>query len=361
MRFLIYIADQSVPSGGTNVALQIVSVLNHEGFSALPLFGGRRCHYTGGTTVIDGVYSRDFREPAPLGLRGKAKAGLRHLKWAFRAASGRGHKPNEPVDLRPDDVLVVPDYALSWAGVQCPGVTKVAMVQGMGPLFLGLPPEQTVLQDAFKATIATSRACLDVVHMMGLPHPGAITLAVSHPDLRFQARKSRRIAYMPRKLPAVSRAVVTALSRRPELQGYDFVAIDKMSRDEVVAVLNDALFFLSFVDVEGFGLPAAEAMLAGCVVIGFVGVGGAEFYTPSTGVVVPDGDAVALFEAVRQTVLEYESAPARLDALRHHASREIETRYTEDAFRQSVVSAFGNIRNALLEERGRTGTPAARR
>lgn len=347
MRFLIYIADQSWPSGGTNVAVQTVSILNEEGFEALALFGGRRCHYTGGSTFIEGVYSHRFSNPPTASIIGKVSESIKDLKGAIDASIGVGQKPNRHIDLRPDDVLVVPDYTLKWAASQCAGIAKVAMVQGMEPLYMGWPSDRYSLHKDFQATITTSQACWDAAFMMGLPDPKPIRLAVAHPGLNYRANKSRKIAYMPRKMPYLSRAVVAALAGLTELEGYEFVAIDRMRPEEVSNVLADSLVFLSFVGLEGFGLPAAEAMLAGCLVIGFVGVGGAEFFTPQTGVVVSDSDAVKMVSAVRATLKEYESDPRRLDSLRNYASRYIETTYTEAAFRKSVVAAFSEIRASL--------------
>ncbi|MGR3527364.1 MAG: glycosyltransferase [Paracoccaceae bacterium] len=347
MRFLVFIADQSLPSGGTNVAVQIVSILNEEGFEALALFGGRRCHYTGGSMFIEGVYNHRFSNPPPKGIKGKVSESLRDLKSAINATIGVGQKHNLHTNFRPDDVLVVPDYTLKWAASQCAGLAKVALVQGMEPLYMGWPSDRSSLPKDFEATITTSQACLDAAIMMGLPDPKPVRLAVAHPGLQYQAKKSRKIAYMPRKMPHLSRAVVAALSGLAELEGYEFVAIDRMRPEEVSNVLADSLVFLSFVGLEGFGLPAAEAMLAGCIVIGFVGVGGAEFFTPQTGVVVSDGDAVKMVASVRATLKEYESDPRRLDSLRNDASRYIETTYTEAAFRQSVVSAFSEIRESF--------------
>ena len=278
---------------------------------------------------------------------GKVSKSIRGLKAAINASIGVGQKPNLHTDLRPDDVLVVPDYTLKWAASRGVGLAKVAMVQGMEPLYMGWPSDGSNLHKDFQATITTSQACLDAAFMMGLPDPKPVRLSVAQPGLRYQAKKSRKIAYMPRKMPYLSRAVVAALSGLAEMEGYEFVAIDRMHPEEVSNVLADSLVFLSFVGLEGFGLPAAEAMLAGCLVIGFVGVGGAEFFTPQTGVVVSDGDAVKMVAAVRATLKEYESDPRRLDSLRNYASRYIETTYTEAAFRQSVVAAFGEIRESF--------------
>jgi glycosyltransferase involved in cell wall biosynthesis len=42
--------------------------------------------------------------------------------------------------------------------------------------------------------------------------------------------------------------------------------------------LKESLLFLSFVNGEGLGLLAVEAMSCGCVVVGYDGMGGKEFF-----------------------------------------------------------------------------------
>ena len=62
-------------------------------------------------------------------------------------------------------------------------------------------------------------------------------------------------------------------------------------------------------------------------------LGGAEFFsTRTTGVPVEEGDVAALVVAVEQVIEEYAREPARLDAIRRHASEVVNARYSVEAF-----------------------------
>ena len=54
--------------------------------------------------------------------------------------------------------------------------------------------------------------------------------------------------------------------------------IDGMNLDEVAQLLAKSKIFLSFSELEGFGLPPVEAALAGNLVIGYTGEAGREYW-----------------------------------------------------------------------------------
>lgn len=79
------------------------------------------------------------------------------------------------------------------------------------------------------------------------------------------------VAYMPRRGFALVRR---AMRKNPLL---DFTGLDGLCERDVAAGLNRAGFFLATAVGEQFGLPALEAMAAGCVVLSVPVKGGREY------------------------------------------------------------------------------------
>src|SRR5206468_6893511 len=105
------------------------------------------------------------------------------------------------------------------------------------------------------------------------------------------------------------------------LESWEVVEIADMTEADTARVLRESAVFLSSGHPEGFGLPAAEAMSAGCVVIGYHGYGGREFLTEDHGFPVAVGDVVAFADAVAQVLDELERRPAALERRVERAAR----------------------------------------
>ena len=80
----------------------------------------------------------------------------------------------------------------------------------------------------------------------------------------FQPAKKRQIALMPRKKDADMKQVLGLLRYRGKLDGFTAVEIHDKSEAETAEILRDSMIFLSFSELEGWGLPPMEAMACGC-------------------------------------------------------------------------------------------------
>jgi len=101
-----------------------------------------------------------------------------------------------------------------------------------------------------------------------------IDVGISIPDDFFfdgSRKQDNRIAYMPRR----GYPCVRSCMRRNA--SHDFAPIDGLSELEVARRLKSAGIFLATAVGEQFGLPALEAMAAGCLVISVPVKGGMEF------------------------------------------------------------------------------------
>ena len=83
---------------------------------------------------------------------------------------------------------------------------------------------------------------------------------------------------MPRKNKIHSDIVINLLSSQSFLKGWKIIPISGVSNADVVRILSRSKFFLPFGHPEGFGLPIAEALSAGCSLVGYHGLGGKELF-----------------------------------------------------------------------------------
>ena len=154
------------------------------------------------------------------------------------------------------------------------------------------------------------------------------------------ARKRRLISFMPRKRRNDVETVIQLLRRSSALEGWEFLPIEGMSEAEVAHVLGETAIFLSFSDREGFGLPPAEAMVAGCYVIGFTGDGGREFMTPDVCSPVEDPDLRGFVNEVERIAGEWHDGDGFMSEQRARARENISSRYNKARMRAAVEQVF---------------------
>lgn len=151
-----------------------------------------------------------------------------------------------------------------------------------------------ILIDPTVALLACWPQALDYIGERAGRPPIAVGIAISD-CFRFDGRPKRAgdVAFMPRRGAAIAEAARLAC---PDL---NFVAIDGAGEAQAAAIMKRSEYYLATAVAEGFGLPALEAMAAGCVVVSVPTVGGMLY--------LRDGDTAVIATA--------EAVPARLAAL----------------------------------------------
>ena len=164
--------------------------------------------------------------------------------------------------------------------------------------------------------------------------------ALYHPP---RGMKQRRIVYMPRKRRDDAASVLALLSLRGSLEGWDIVAIDGRSETETAELLRTAKLFLSFSSQEGFGLPPVEALACGCIVVGYHGFGGREYFHPPFATAIENGDIGGFARTVEATVHIADNDPQHADSIMATASRFVFENYSLEAEKRDLLNAFAPL------------------
>lgn len=167
--------------------------------------------------------------------------------------------------LAPDDpILFSLPHDHEWLAAT--GHPLIFHCQGTDPLI------DPVLADPAVLTLTCWQQAHDYVSERGQRAP--IEVGMSIADTFFyagQRKHEQRVATMPRRGAEYAQQAEKAC---PQLQ---FVAIDAATEDDVALALQQSNYFLATAVGEWFGLPALEAMAAGCVVLSVPVIGGREY------------------------------------------------------------------------------------
>lgn len=339
-RYLFLCPDRTSASGGIAVIYDVVALLNKSGYSAAVVHNGPGAGYPDYPEPVPMFYTRTvwqtyWRHSGP-----KAKLKMARERVASMA------RQLQPLDLKSTDVIVAPEFQLAEAIEAFKGFPVVVFVQNPFALMMsyqravqrGMPPQSHV-----KYWLGIADVCRTHMSVLGLEPSAIFPVTMKPHEFPFQEKKQRLITYMPRKRPWEAAVISEALIRRNKILDYRIEALDNMPRSEVAAKLAESRFFISLLQLEALGFPAAEAMASGCIVIGFDGLGTAEYFDNTSGVPVTEGDVASVVESVERAVAEYETDPTRFDAMRSIASKRINERYSVEAFKSGVLDAWKKL------------------
>ena len=161
---------------------------------------------------------------------------------------------------------------------------------------------------------------------------------------------SKSIAYMPRKNFSHSHVFVELVKSQAWFQNscWSFVPIVNKSLSDVSSILSSSSLFLSFGYPEGFGLPLAEAIASGCMVVGYDGIGGREISDLckpfDVFIPVPFRDFHLFSKCLHNAIDSYDlSVSSSLEFRLAEASRLILSRYSKQSMVDSVKLAIEHI------------------
>lgn len=246
-----------------------------------------------------------------------------------------------------EDLLVVPEFMSSLLP-QFRGCAKVVLNQN------SFSPGAACFWDESVCSIVSTSHYIHRYVQFVHPKTESIPIQLGYDKSVFNATsafKRKQVAYMPRRRGEDSKRIIQSLERRGALKGWTVVAIDALPAHEVARVLRESLIFLSFSQREGFGLPPLEAMACGCLVVGFHGLGGAEFFDPTYCYPIPEDD-ICTFQETLELILTDPEAESICKAKGLAAAKSISEKYTMVRQDADTVSAF---RRSLLLANEKTG------
>jgi glycosyltransferase involved in cell wall biosynthesis len=156
------------------------------------------------------------------------------------------------------------------------------------------------------------------------------------------SKKKKIISYMPRKNSLHSKQVISILKARSFIDNFEIQAIDGLNETQVAEKLAESWIFLSFGYPEGLPLPPAEAMASGCIVVGYDGGGGEEYFKPEFSYKIAFGEIINFCEKVEEICKHFDSnfqqilekAHSASDFIKQNYSSEIETKYLSNAWQK---------------------------
>lgn len=346
-RYLFLCTDDKSASGGTAVIYDLVALLNKSGYDAALVHNSPDAGYPDYPVQVPTFYTRAMQQVYWRYSRPRGRLKMIKDRLALR------QKKLLPVSLRRTDIIVVAEFQFAEAIEAFDGLPIVVFVQNPFSLMTsyhravgrGLVPQKQV-----KFWLGIADVCRSHLSILGLEPNAIFPVTMKPQEFPFQKLKQRLITYMPRKRPWEAALIAEALARRNRLSGYRIEALENITRSEVAAKLAQTRIFISLLQQEALGFPAAEAMAAGCIVVGFDGLGTAEYFDEEVGVPVTEGDVASLVEAVEQVVIEYEADPSRLDVMRCEASKRVNSRYSTSAFETRVLEAWRQLDEVIIQQ-----------
>jgi len=322
MTVYVLAPENNSPSGGIKILYRHADVLNHAGIDAAVLHQERgfRCTWFENSTRVR--YLPDLK-------------------------SGK------------DDFLVIPEIygpKIPLLG-QMPGigseVKKVIFNQNCRYTFLGQTRE-SILDSGFDMAyrkrdeyIAAMVVSEDSKKYLEYVFPGIdvwrIHNSIDTGRFGYRGNRKKQICYMPRKHEEDALQVLAILKLRNALRDFDIVPIENTNEAGVARIMQQSMFFLSFGYPEGCPLPPAEAMACGCIVVGYDGFGGREYFEEAFSYPVMVGDITGYAAMVERLIDLSYTNPDELGNKAALASEFVRNKYSPEQERQDIVGFWSRF------------------
>ena len=238
------------------------------------------------------------------------------------------------VEVKEDDLLIYPEVYGDKILNDYPGIKKIIFNQNS---FYTLIPFNWNIDLAKKVyshrdlvqVMVVSQNDFDFMHWL-FPTVDLykITLGIDPFLFHCTTDKKKQIAVMPRKLVEDYNLLIQLLLLKGALEEYTIKIIDHVSLEECAKILRESEIFISFSNQESFGLPPAEAMACGCVVIGYHGQGGKEYFKEDLTFPIEQSDIVSYAKCIEKVIQQFRTDPLKMKQLAKSGSEFILEKYS---------------------------------
>lgn len=149
-----------------------------------------------------------------------------------------------------------------------------------------------------------------------------------------------RVSWFPRKRPREASLLKELLRHDPRLAGVDLVEMIDAPQASVAATLGTSTVFIALGHSESFGLPVAEAMAAGCLVVGYDGGGGHELFEAPGAWAVPEQRPLLVRDRVVDLLARADELAEVRSANREWVLERYTPAHTAAALELAVAAAF---------------------
>lgn len=253
------------------------------------------------------------------------KASIVHQKSGFLLSWHGFQVPVVWLEHKPpferEDILVFPEGMASLMKqtqhFPCP---RVAIALNWSYVYLNLPKGENWKDYGIERAITPSPLIKDFLEWsMGLE----VTLIHNYVDTdrySYQPdKKMPKIAYMSRK--DLSGEILRCIFEKKNgaFSDYEWVHLKDLAEEEYAWQLTASRIFLATSPQEGMPTSALEAMAAGCLVIGFSGVGGNDYLIGNGDrqncFLVENGNYIELGRELERLILQWENDKTHFDSV----------------------------------------------
>lgn len=342
--------DNATATGGVKQLYRQVDILNKNGFNACILHKkkGFRSNWFINNTKIE--YNRPlFKEIIYLIKfydKNNIKSKFNYYKIKSIKFFGSIFNSNK---IDKDGILVFPEiYGPNLSLIE-KDIKKVIFNQNCYYTFDYYNIQNEIVENPYtnKNTIATIVASEDAKKYLSFAFPNIdlyrLHLGIDSSKFYYSDKKKKQIAFMPRKLGEDVNQVISILKIRNNLNNWKFVPIEDKNEDQVAGILRESSIFLSFNYKEGFGLPPAEAMACGCIVVGYQGRGGIEYFNPDFSFPVMDRDIISFAEKIESLIYEFDNKTELMISKGKLASNFVLNKYSFENEEADIIKIWNEI------------------